>query len=95
MQVTSILERMNFSSSPQYAVFYASHKILTKLLLSHVHIVNKKLCYRKQVAHQYHKQEHGTFSALSFGPGAGTIRHVYGGPWRVNHRLQCSTSLLC
>jgi len=26
---------------------------------------------------------------------AGTIRHIYGGPWRVNHRLQCSTSLLC
>ena len=33
--------------------------------------------------------------ATRFGPGAGTTRHVYGGPWRVNHRLQCSTSLLC
>jgi len=33
--------------------------------------------------------------ATRFGPAAGTIRHVYGRPWRVNHRLQCSTSLLC
>jgi len=33
--------------------------------------------------------------ATRFGPWAGTIRHVYGRPWRVNHRLQCSSSLLC
>jgi len=32
--------------------------------------------------------------ATRFRPWVGTIRPVYGGPWRVNHRLQCSTSLL-
>ena len=40
--------------------------------------------------------EHSVVRCVTkFGPGAGTIRHIYRGPWRVNHRLQCSTSLLC